>query len=410
MAMWLEYVNIARKVLVAHKFRSLLTVLSITVGAFSIVLMSSLAQSGSTTLLRDLEELGGARLLAVFPKEAEREEGKASSYTRGLTRQDRDALFETVPHLEGHTMFSRLGRKDVIADNGRIDRIDAFAGDGDWFENMGLAVGKGRFFSDEENTRHQKVCVIGHKTALRLFDGDAVGHTLQIGGLRCRIVGQSNAREFLGNFFGLDRLDYLVAPFETMADVDPKVRPSAHLQLKSDVQSSNEIVKRVANVILSERHHHVDDFQIFDFSGIMNQFTGFFRIMSIIVGFIAGIALLVGGVGVMNMMLVSVSERVREIGIRKAIGANPSDIGRQFLLEAMVLSGTGGLIGAGSGVAAAIAASTLIRHFKPRWVTVIANDSVLIALAVSIGIGLLFGYFPARRASKLDAITAIRGN
>jgi putative ABC transport system permease protein len=228
--------------------------------------------------------------------------------------------------------------------------------------------------------------------------------------LRCRIVGQSNSREFLGNFMGLDRLDYLAAPFETMADVDPKVKPGAHIQLKSDVQSSNEIVKRVANVILTQRHHGVDDFQIFDFSGIMNQFTGFFRIMSIIVGFIAGIALLVGGVGVMNMMLVSVSERVREIGIRKTIGANPSDIGRQFLLEAMVLSGTGGLIGAGSGVAAAIGASTLIRHFKPRWVTVIADESVLIALAVSIGIGLLFGYFPARRASKLDAITAIRGN
>src|ERR1700761_5048007 len=149
--MWLEYVNIARKELVAHKFRSPLTVPSIPVGAFSIVLMSSLAQSGSTTLLRDLEALGGARLLAIFPKEAEREEGKASSYTRGITRQDRDALFDTVPHLEGHTMFSRLGRKDVIADNGRIGRIDTFAGDGDWFDNMGLAIAKGRFFSDEEN-------------------------------------------------------------------------------------------------------------------------------------------------------------------------------------------------------------------------------------------------------------------
>jgi putative ABC transport system permease protein len=195
-----------------------------------------------------------------------------------------------------------------------------------------------------------------------------------------------------------------------MADLDPKVRPGAQIILKTDEEGHNDIVKRVANAILSERHHGVDDFQIFDFSRVMDQFIGFFRIMSIIVGFIAGIALLVGGVGVMNMMLVSVSERVREIGIRKAIGANPSDIGRQFLLESILLAGSGGAVGVGGGIAMALASSALIRHFKPRWITVIANDSAIIALCVSVGVGLLFGYFPARRAAKLDAITAIRGN
>jgi putative ABC transport system permease protein len=128
-----------------------------------------------------------------------------------------------------------------------------------------------------------------------------------------------------------------------------------------------------------------------------------------IVGFIAGIALVVGGVGVMNMMLVSVSERVREIGIRKAIGASPVDIGRQFLLEAMVLSGVGGGIGVGAGIVCAIGASALIRHFKPTWVTVLPPGAIAAALFVSLGVGLLFGYFPARRAAKLEAINAMRG-
>jgi putative ABC transport system permease protein len=406
---WFEYLNIARKVLVAHKFRSLLTVLSITIGAFSIVLMSSLAQSGSTTLLHDIQDLGGARLIGIFPHPPEREEGKASSYTHGITVPDRDVLFSSVPHLEAHTMWTRWGNKDMIADNGRMYRARVFAGDGDWFDTNKLEIADGRFYTEEENSRHQRVCVIGHKTADALWDGSPVGHTMQIGLLRCRVVGVSGTREFMGRMMGLDRLDYVAVPFETLADIDPTVRAGAQIILKSDVEANNDIVKRVANAILSARHHGVDDFQIFDFARVMDGFIGFFRVMSIIVGFIAGIALLVGGVGVMNMMLVSVSERVREIGIRKAIGANPSDIGRQFLLEAIVLAGSGGAVGVSGGIGMAVAASAIIRHFKPRWITVIASDSAIIAICVSVGVGLLFGYFPARRAAKLDAIAAIRG-
>jgi putative ABC transport system permease protein len=407
---WFEYLNIARKVLVAHKFRSLLTVLSITIGAFSIVLMSSLAQSGSTTLFRSIEELGGGRIIMIGPKEVEREEGKASSYTRGITLQDRDVVYEAVPHVVQKTMFSRTGRKDVVADNGRLLRTDGIFGDGNFFDSMKLQLDKGRFFTDEENLRHQKLCVVGYKTALALWDGDAIGHTMQVGPIRCRVIGQTTNHEFWGMRFGFDWLDFVAIPLETMADVDVKVRPSARIQLKTDDASSNDIAKRVVNAILTERHHGVDDYQLFDFSRVMERFSGVFGIMTTIVGFIAGIALLVGGVGVMNMMLVSVSERVREIGIRKAIGANPSDIGRQFLLEAIVLAGVGGGIGVAGGVGMSIVASTVIRMFKPTWVTVIDDKSVVVALCVSLGVGLFFGWFPSRRAAKLDAIVAIRGN
>lgn len=406
--MWIEYLNIARKVLVAHKFRSLLTVLSITIGAFSIVLMSSLAQSGSTTLFRSIEELGGGRIIMVGPKEVEREENKASSYTRGITLQDRDVIYESVPHVVQKTMFSRTGRKDVIADNGRLLRTDGIFGDGNFFDSMKLRVEKGRFFTDEENLRHAKLCVVGYKTAQTLWDGDAVGHTMQVGPIRCHVIGQATNHEYWGMRFGFDWLDFVALPLETMVDVDPKVRPAARIQLKTDGEASNDIAKRVVNAILTERHHGVDDYQLFDFSRVMERFAGVFGIMTTIVGFIAGIALLVGGVGVMNMMLVSVSERVREIGIRKAIGASPSDIGRQFLLEAMVLSGVGGGIGVAGGVGMSIVASAVIRHFKPTWVTIIAERSVVMALAVSIIVGLVFGFFPARRAARLDAITAIR--
>ena len=199
-------------------------------------------------------------------------------------------------------------------------------------------------------------------------------------------------------------------PLETVNEVDPAAKAGAQRHIKTDDVQHNDIVKRIANALLADRHHHIDDYEIFDLSSVLSSFNSFFAIMRTIVGFIAGIALLVGGVGVMNMMLVSVSERVREIGIRKAIGANPSDIGRQFLLEAIVLAGTGGIVGAGAGAGCALLACSIIRHFQPTWVTVLAHGAIVAALCVSFGVGLLFGYFPARRASKLDAIAAIRGS
>jgi putative ABC transport system permease protein len=210
--------------------------------------------------------------------------------------------------------------------------------------------------------------------------------------------------------FDFDWLNFVAMPLETLNEVDQKAKQAAQLWVKTDDQSHNGIVKRIINALLVERHHGVDDFQIFDMAGFMEKFNSIFTIMETIVGFIAGIALLVGGVGVMNMMLVSVSERVREIGIRKAIGANPNDIGRQFLLEAIVLAGTGGGVGVAAGITMSIVASAFIRQFKPTWVTVVSEGAVVSALCVSVGVGLLFGYFPARRAAKLDAITAIRGS
>jgi putative ABC transport system permease protein len=208
--------------------------------------------------------------------------------------------------------------------------------------------------------------------------------------------------------YGFDWLNFVAVPFETVAEIDPAAKSSVLLEVKVDDSQNNEVVKRIANAVLLDRHNGQDDFQIFDFSGVMKKNESLFDVMRLIVGFIAGIALLVGGVGVMNMMLVSVSERVREIGIRKALGASPSDISRQFLLEAIVLAGTGGVIGVTAGVGMAEVSALVLRHFMPSWVNLIDHGSVVAALSVSAGVGVVFGYFPARRAARLDAIMAIR--
>ncbi len=405
--MWLEYLRIAQKVLRTHKFRSLLTVLSITIGAFSIVLMSSLAQSGLTTLVKSIEEIGGARLLFVSPKKPQRMERKAESYTSGITLADRDLLYQALPHVLMHSTFTQRNRRDLLGDTGESGRADVVAGDAGILDIFKMTLAEGRAFTEDENRGHHKVCVVGHKTAQQLFDGAAVGHWLTLPEMRCRVIGQlADIDRWMD--LGFDWGELVVVPLASYNDADPTAEKSSSIILMTDDKANNESVKRIANALFSERHHGVDDFEIFDFARIMNKFDQVFSVMRAIVGFVAGIALLVGGVGVMNMMLVSVSERVREIGIRTAIGASPRDIAAQFLWEAMVLSGSGGLVGIVGGVAVATATVPLIKHFKPGWVGVIDHRATTVALVVSVAIGLVFGFFPARRAARLDAIQAIR--
>ena len=408
--MWWEYLRIARRVLSAHKFRSTLTVLSITIGAFSIVVMSSLAESGLTTLKAGIDEIGGARLLDLGAKPPERSDRKRGSYFRGLTQEDRNALFAALPHLQAKAMWSSLWRRDIVGDTGKFSRSDVVGADGGFLNLFHMKLARGRGITDEDDAQHAKVCVLGYKTSQRLFGGDSLGHWLTTQqGARCRVVGELANQERFGVNFGFDWLDLVILPLHTIADVDPEVMPSVSLTMKTDDSTHNDVVKRIMNAILVERHRGVDDFQIFDFATFMGKFDSFFTTMQVIVGFIAGIALLVGGIGVMNMMLVSVSERVREIGIRKALGASPSDITLQFLIESALMSGTGGFIGVAGGVGTSLLAGILIKATVAKtWVNVVATSSVITALAVSVGIGLIFGIFPARRAGALSAIEAMR--
>jgi putative ABC transport system permease protein len=403
------YFRIAVRALRGHMFRSFLTTVSILIGAFSIVLMSSLAASGLATLSRGLEDLGGARLILLWGKEAERERGKAASYTRGLTMQDRDALFAAIPHVVGHSMYATLGQQNASNDGAHFVRTDYVAADGDFIAAYHMQIEKGRALTDEDSKREAKVCVIGHKLAEELFDGDAVGKWLvRDGNMRCQVVGQLVDHSYFGMSLGFDASDIAIWPLGTIVGYQGASTVFPEFVLRTDVASSNESVKRIVNAILVDRHNGVDDFQLFDFSGIMEKVHDQLAIMQAIVGFIAGIALLVGGVGVMNMMLVSVSERVREIGVRKALGASPGAIRAQFLWEAVLLAGLGGGIGVMLGIGAAIGLGPMLQHFEKSWVNVIATGAATTALIVSMSIGLVFGYFPAMRASKLDAIAAMR--
>ncbi|MDF2696481.1 MAG: Macrolide-specific ABC-type efflux carrier [Labilithrix sp.] len=390
--------------------RSVLTVLSITIGAFAIVVMSSLAESGLATLNRGIEELGGARLLLVVPKAPERGEVKQVAYARGLTLTDRERLLEGIPHVTGLSLFSRLGKQEVMAESGMRASTDVLAVDARFFDAFRMRVGRGRAFTEEENHGRAALCVVGHKVAEKLGPAPAqpLGGFLTVGALRCRIVGVLADNDRFGVGFGFDWTDLVLTPSETMGAVDPRVLERAAIIVTTDAPQSNELVKRLVNARLSARHPGVDDFTLLDFSGVMERFGNIFHAMELIVALLAGIALFVGGVGVMNMMLVAVSERVTEIGIRKALGARPRTIGVLFLTESVLLAGIGGGVGVGLGLVVAVGASALIARGLTTWQLSLAPWPAAGAFLVSMALGIGFGWFPARKAALLDPIEAMR--
>jgi len=408
--MWLEYVRIAGAVLRGHLFRSLLTVMSILIGAFSIVLMTSLAESGLSTLSASFEELGGARLISLWRKAPEAMESKQSSYQRGITRLDVPVL-ETIPHVVTVTSFVSVRNRGIYGDNGKRMSGDIVGADSRFLPFFRYRLAEGRLLDEQDAAQHARVCVIGDTLADKMWGPgeQVVGRVVTVSGLHCRIVGRLAKLDRWGVGFGWEWDSVLVLPIDTLADHDAAgVDSGRRLFLLTEHPHYNEIVKRILNAVLLERHHGVDDFSIFDFEKRLAGFYRVFLIMKVIVGLLAGISLLVGGVGIMNIMLVSVSERVREIGIRKALGASPADISRQFLVEAALLSGFGGLLGAALGFGGTVLGGLIIQHWKPRWLILVSQPALLMALLTALLIGVIFGYVPAKNASRLDPVTAIR--
>jgi putative ABC transport system permease protein len=401
--------GLAARALQAHRFRALLTLLSVSIGALGIVLSSSLAQSGFETLKHGLEEVGGAHLLLVVPKTPERAEQKALAYRRGLTVHDRDAVIDALPHVVEHSLFATLGTEDVLGDRGEVGRADLVAGDQHFLDAMQLPIARGRGFDTREHREHARVCVVGHAVAEELWRGaDGLGRQLTIAGLHCRAVGVLERIARFGFSIGFDWDKLVVVPAETGADWFPNLRERSLLLIKTDQVRSNEAVERIVNARLVERHHGVDDFALIDFAALLRKFYAAFAILEVVAGCLAAVALFIGGIGIMNMLLISVSERVREIGIQKAIGASPAQVRAQFLCEAVLLSLAGGLGGVVVGIASSQLISLGLRRLVPSWVGSTAWGAVVVAFVGVCALGVLFGWLPARRAAGLLPVEALR--
>lgn len=408
--MWFEYIRIAIAVLHAKKARFFLTTLSIMIGTASIVLMTSLAESGMKTLFSSVEQIGGARMISVWKKAPEAMESKHISYARGITARD-GARLRDIPHVALSTEFAFFGKEQTMqSSSGKSFRGDAIAADNSFFRFFQYRAAQGRIFDAQDAKTHANVCVLGEDLAGQMASAGThvLGQTIVVSNVRCRVIGVLAKLDLWGIRFGWEWDKILILPIQTIQNLFPEHKVTRQIFFHTEHARHNEFVKRVINARLMAFHHGVDDFSIFDLAKRLAGFMQVFLIMKLIVGFIAAITLLVGGVGIMNMMLVSVAERVREIGIRMAIGARPRDISRQFIMEAALLSGCGGGLGAIMGVLGTLSGSALISYFKPSWISCISYPSVVAALSSAILIGIVFGFVPARRASRLDPVVAIR--
>jgi putative ABC transport system permease protein len=399
-----ESIQMATKTLVSNKLRSALTMLGIVIGNASVIAMIGIGQGGQKYVSRQLESLG-PNVLFVIPGNRETQR-VTFNVPKTLVLADAEAIATQVPTVAGVT--ADLNGRQVVNYRNKNTDVNIVGTTPSFLVIRNFDTAKGRFFTDIDIKRSNQVMVLGSDLATRLFaNTDPVGEQIRIRNTRFQIVGVLESK---GSNLGIDYDSAALIPVTTMANrVVGRTSPygteltSIVASAKND-QSVDAATFQITNLLrLRHKLTGEDDFTIRsqkDALQIVGQITGALTIM---LAAIAGISLFVGGIGIMNIMLVSVTERTQEIGLRKAIGATQQDILLQFIIEAVILSAAGGLIGTATGVGLIlfVGAVTPIQ-------AAISPIAICVAVTVSGAIGLFFGVVPARRAAQLDPIVALR--
>lgn len=386
-----------------NKLRSFLTTLGVVIGVLSVILLTSIG-NGLTVFVEKQFETLGSNLLIVAPGEIVSEEGGFNQESAALSLSTSKLSLNDVGALEragyplGEVSPVIEGSVDVRTDQGKRKGF-SIATTPAYSDLRNTKTTKGRFFNDNDVSSNRKVAVIGSKIADKLFVGvNPIGAHVTINRVRFEVVGVAEPKSS-GSFGGPDIDSSIYIPVTTARSALGQEKISYILvqsASKSEVERAKNRVKEVMNKRLNE-----EDFSVTDQAEILKTIQTILGTLTVGLAGIAAISLIVGGIGIMNIMLVAVSERTREIGLRKALGATPNSILTQFLIESAVLSTLGGLIGIILGVLGALA----IRSFFPATP---ALNSILLAFGVSLITGIIFGVFPARKAAQLNPIEALR--
>ncbi|MER3494565.1 MAG: ABC transporter permease [Mastigocladus sp. ERB_26_2] len=399
-----ESIKMAGKTLLSNKLRSTLTMLGIVIGNASVIAMIGIGEAGQKYVNKQLESLG-PNVLFVLPGNQETQR-ISFEVPKTLVLADADAITTQVPTVAG--VAPELNRRQVVTYRNRNTNVNIIGTTPTFPEVRDFDTAQGRFFTEVDTKRNNQVTVLGAKLAERLFgSSNPVGAQLRIKDSSFQVIGVLEAK---GSSLGADYDEAALIPITTSANRlvgrnSPYGIGLDYIVVSArDANSVDGAEFQITN-LLRQRHKITgeDDFTIRtqkDAMQTIGQITGALTVM---LAAIAAISLIVGGIGIMNIMLVSVTERTQEIGLRKAIGATQQDILLQFMIEAVILSAAGGLIGTAIGVSGIL----LVGALTPldAGISVVA---ITLSVGVSGGIGLFFGVVPARRAAKLDPIVALR--
>lgn len=411
MSLWLT-MRIALRALAKNRLRAGLTVLGVVIGIAAVTTMVSIGQSAGGLVQGQFEMLG-TNVILVFPGSQQRG-GVRQGLTTTLTAADSDAIAEECPTVLAASPLIGTGGQ-IIFGNTNCSPREMHGVGTSYLTVRNWQLKSGAFFTSREIKSASKVCVLGHTIVTKLFQtSNPLDQTVRIRNIPFRVVGVLERKG--ANMVGSDQDDIVLLPYTTVRkrlfgsnfdDVNAIFASARSVGLMS--RAEQEIQQ-----LLYERHKippgEPPDFNVQNTTEIANVLGIVTGTMTLLLASIAGISLIVGGVGIMNIMLVSVTERTREIGIRMAVGARPRDILRQFLVESVLLSCVGGVIGFLLGIAASTGVTMLINSFTTgtKWPIVISLPAAGAAILFSATVGIFFGYYPARRASRMDPIEALR--
>jgi putative ABC transport system permease protein len=414
-SLWLPDFGRSVESLLMHKLRTLLTMLGMIFGVAAVLAMLSIGAGAQQQVMAFIEDLG-VRNLIVEAKETTEWQAfqKVRQQSPGLTFKDIRAMQTTVPGLDVLTPRKRFAPTQIVPKpQGELPVV--FGVEPAYRSIAGLKITSGRFFDDDEATHAAAVCILGEAARVRLFGlADPLGKFVKVNEQWFEVIGTAgpqaavqNDQNGVGGISGQDRNNLIYVPTAAailrLEDNYSSYRDEidgVYLRLKPDV----DIPAAGATVrgILSASHRGADDYSLVVPAELLAEQQRTKRIFDIVMVALASISLLVGGIGIMNIMLASVLERTPEIGLRRAIGAKQTDIIRQFVIETTMIAVAGGTIGLILGVAM----SRLIASFA-GWSTIVTGGSLLLAFSVSVLIGLVFGVYPAMKASKLDPVQCL---
>ncbi|PQV47814.1 putative ABC transport system permease protein [Jejuia pallidilutea] len=401
----LNLLKIAYKAIVLNKTRTLLTMLGIIIGVASVIAMLAIGEGSKESIRATISSMG-SNMITIRPGTDDRGPARGSGGdVQTLILEDYQLIKEKATLLSNITPVVNGGGQVINGSNNWPSSI--YGVNPEYLDIKAVGLQSGSMFTDAEVKSASKVALIGQTVVENVFpDGqDPVGQMIRFNNIPFKVIGVLEEKG--ENTFGQDQDDVVIAPFTT---VQKRILAIDYLnQIMASAISEDDAPEAVEQVteILRSQHKIMetedDDFTVRSMEELISTFSSTSEMLTVLLVAVAGISLLIGGIGIMNIMYVSVKERTKEIGLRMAVGGKGSDILMQFLIEAILISITGGLL----GVILGLGATVFIENFL-NWPTSVALYSIVISFAVCAVTGIFFGWYPARKASALDPITALR--